>query len=148
MDKERLLQPEIQAFIKEHEGEDLRHLMLQKEKYAHLPLRDIIEQLSARKKAEKKLPSWYKTSGILYPSVVSIEQSSSEITAKYKASLFGGSSALDLTGGFGVDSYYLAQKFERFCYVEKNEALAQIARHNFACLKQRSEEHTSELQSR
>ena len=138
MDKERLLQPEIQAFIKEHEGEDLRHLMLQKEKYANLPLRDIIEHLSARKKVEKKLPTWFKTSDILYPSAVSIEQSSSEITAKYKASLFGGTSALDLTGGFGVDSYCLAQKFKQFCYVEKNENLAEIARHNFACLKQQN----------
>jgi len=136
MDKKRLLQPEVQAFIKEYEGEDLRHLMLQKDKYAHLPIRDIIEQLSGRKKALKKLPTWYNTAGILYPSAVSIEQSSSEITAKYKAGLFSGNSALDLTGGFGVDSFYLAQKFTRLCYVEKNEELAQIAQHNFNCLQQ------------
>ncbi len=57
MDKIRLLEPQIQSFIKEHEDDDLRHLMLQKEKYAHLPLRDIIEQLGARRKAEKKLPT-------------------------------------------------------------------------------------------
>ena len=136
MDKKRLLQAEIQAFIKEHEGEDLRHLMLQKEKYAHLPIRDIIEQLSGRKKAAKKLPTWYNTTGILYPAAVSIEQSSSEITAKYKAELFSGNSALDLTGGFGIDSFYLAQKFTRLCYVEKNEELAQIAQHNFIFLQQ------------
>lgn len=138
MDKKRLLEDKIQSFIKEHEGDDLHHLMLQKEKYAHLPLRDIVEQISARIKAEKKLPTWYKTSGILYPSNVSIEQSSSEITAKYKASLFWGNSAVDLTGGFGVDTYYLAKKFEYFCYVEKNEGLAQITRHNFTCLQQQN----------
>jgi hypothetical protein len=138
MDKKRLLQPEIQSFIKEHEREDLHHLMLQKEKYAHLPLRDIIEQISGRKKAKKKLPTWYKTANILYPSPVSIEQSSSEITAKYKASLFSGISALDLTGGFGVDSFYLAQKFGKLSYVEKNVDLAQIAQHNFSCLQQQN----------
>ena len=131
MDKKRLLEAEIQSFIKEHEGDDLHHLMLQKEKYAHLPLRDIVEQISARRKAEKKLPTWYNSSGILYPPVVSIEQSSSEITAKYKAKLFSGKSGLDLTGGFGVDSYYLAKKFDEFFYVEKNKELAQIAQHNF-----------------
>ena len=136
MDKKRLLEDEIRSFIKEHEGDDLRQLMLQKDKYAHLPLRDIIEEIIARRKAEKKIPAWYKTAGILYPPGVSIEQSSSEITAQYKASLFSGNSALDLTGGFGVDSYYLAKKFDKFCYVEKNKGLAQIAQHNFTCLRQ------------
>ena len=136
MDKEKLLRPEIQSFIKEHEGDDLRQLMLQKEKYVHLPLPEIIEQIGGRKKATKKLPSWYKTKNILYPSAVSVEQSSSEITACYKAGLFSGGSAADLTGGFGVDSYYLAQKFDSFNYVEKNERLAKITTHNFACLQQ------------
>lgn len=136
MDKKRLLEPEIQSFIKEHEDDDLRHLMLQKKKYAHLPLRDIIEQLSGRRKAEKKLPIWYNTLGILYPPTVSIEQSSSEVTAKYKAALFSGNSALDLTGGFGVDSYYLAKRFDKINYIEKNNVLVQIAQHNFTCLQQ------------
>ena len=138
MDKKRLLEPEIRSFIREHEDDDLRHLMLQKEKYAHLPLRDIIEQLSARRKAKKKLPTWYNTSGILYSSTVSIEQSSSEVTAKYKAALFSGNSALDLTGGFGVDSYYLAKSFDNLIYVEKNNVLVQIAQHNFTCLQQQN----------
>jgi 16S rRNA G966 N2-methylase RsmD len=136
MDKEKLLQAEIQSFIQEHEGDDLHQLMLQKEKYSHLPLPDIIEQISGRKRAKKKLPSWYETKNILYPSAVSVEQSSSEITARYKAGLFSGSAAVDLTGGFGVDSFYLAQKFNSFNYVEKNEDLANIAQHNFTCLRQ------------
>ena len=136
MDKKRLLQPEIQSFMKAHEGDDLVHLMLQKDKYAELPLREIIEQLKSRKKAEKKLPTWYKTEGLLYPPTVSVEQASSEITARYKANLFSGNLALDLTGGFGVDSFYMAQKFDGLTYVEKNTALAQIAEHNFNRLQQ------------
>ena len=138
MDKKTLLQPEIQAFIKAHEEDDLRLLMLQKKKYQNLPLVDIVDQISARKKAKTKLPTWYKSKDILYPPLVSIEQSSSEVTAKYKASLFSGKSAVDLTGGFGVDSFFLAQNFSRFEYVEKNEILAQIAQHNFLCLKQQN----------
>jgi hypothetical protein len=138
MDKNILLQSKIQAFIREHEGDDLRHLMLQKEKYSSLPLAEIIDQISARKKAEGKLPTWYKTEGILFPSAVSVEQSSSEATAKYKAGLFSGKSAVDLTGGFGVDSYFLAQKFDRLCYVEKNKELSQIAQHNFSYLKKKN----------
>jgi len=138
MDKGILLQPKIQAFIREHERDDLRYLMLQKEKYSSLPLAEIIDQISARKKAERKLPTWYKTEGILFPKSVSVEQSSSEATAKYKVGLFSGKSAVDLTGGFGVDSYYLAKKFDRLYHVEKNKELAQIAQHNFSCLKQQN----------
>jgi PG_1098 ferredoxin-like domain/THUMP domain-like len=138
MDRERLLQPEIQSFIREHEGDDLRRLMLQKDKYAHLPLRDIIEQIGARKKGIKKLPLWYKTGGILFPLAISVEQSSSEVTARYKAGLFSGKLALDLTGGFGVDSFYLAGNFEQINYVEENKELAEIARHNFNCLGQQN----------
>jgi len=136
MDKKRLLQEEIQWFIQEHEDDDLQQLILQKEKFHHLPLLAIIEQIAGKKKAKKKLPTWYKTKDILYPAVISVEQSSSENTAKYKAALFSGRSAVDLTGGFGVDSYYLAQNFDSFSYVERNEQVANIARHNFTCLRQ------------
>jgi uncharacterized protein/THUMP domain-containing protein/putative methyltransferase len=143
MDKERLLQPEIRSFIRAHDGDDLHQLMLQREKYAHLPLQDIITQVAGRKKAEKKLPRWYNTPNILYPPAVSIEQSSSEITANYKAGLFSGKTAIDLTGGFGVDIFYLAQNFEEVTYVEKNKELAQIAQHNFTCLGQKNIKVTS-----
>jgi len=136
MDKKSLLQDEVQAFIKDHEGSDLPSLMLHRDKYAHLPLRQIIEQITSRQKAEKKLPLWYKTAGILYPPPLSIEQSSSEIAAKYKASLFSGKLALDLTGGFGVDSFYLAKEFDQLTYVEANANLAEVAQHNFMRLQQ------------
>jgi PG_1098 ferredoxin-like domain/THUMP domain-like len=138
MDRKELLRAEIQAFILKHAQSDLAALMLQKDKYPNLPLREIIEQINARRKAEKKLPTWYQTSGILYPPAVSIEQSSSEITARYKAQLFSGSKALDLTGGFGVDSYYLANRFEKLIYIEKNKDLAAIVRYNFVQLQQKN----------
>jgi uncharacterized protein/THUMP domain-containing protein/putative methyltransferase len=143
MDKKRLLQPEIQSFIRAHAGDDLRQLMLQREKYAHMPLQDIVEQIVGRIKAEKKLPRWYNTPGILYPPAISIEQSSSEITAAYKAGLFSGKTAIDLTGGFGVDSFYLAKNFEQVTYVEIDKKLAQIAQHNFTCLGQNNIKVTS-----
>ncbi len=135
MDK-RLLSPEAQAFIRQHEQDDVARLMLQKGNYPYLPLPEIVTQIKARQKAAGKLPSWYHMEGIIFPAPVAVEQASSEVAAKYKAGLYGGGRALDLTGGMGVDSYFLAQQFARLTYVEPNPALAEIARHNFAVLGQ------------
>ena len=133
MDKSLILSFEIQKFIKEHENSDLPRLIMQK-KFADWPIQAIAEQIKSRRKAKEKLPTWYKTEGVLYPPSVSIEQSSSEKTAKFKFRQYSGDSALDLTGGFGVDSYYLAKKFNTLTYVEENENLAAIAAHNYSAI--------------
>ena len=135
MDKSQLLHPDIQAFIRENENSDLPKLVMQKQ-HADLPIQEIAGQIKSRRKAKAKLPTWYQTAGILYPPSLSIEQSSSEITAQYKTQQLSGKSALDLTGGFGVDSYYLTQKFKSLTYVEENEDLVAIVEHNFGVLNQ------------
>ena len=135
MDKSQLLHPDIQAFIRENENSDLPKLIMQKQ-HAELPIQEIAEQIKSKRKAKVKLPTWYQTAGILYPPSLSIEQSSSEITAQYKIQQLSGKSALDLTGGFGVDSYYLTQKFKSLTYVEENEDLVAIVEHNFGVLNQ------------
>ncbi len=38
----------------------------------------------------------------------------------------------DLTGGYGVDTYFLSELFDHTDYVEQNEELCRIAAHNFA----------------
>jgi 16S rRNA G966 N2-methylase RsmD len=65
---------------------------------------------------------------------LSLEQSSSELTGRYKASLIQGKLLIDLTGGFGIDSFYFAQQFEQVHYVEQNPELTAIAAHNAAVL--------------
>ena len=135
MDKSQLLHPEIQAFIRDNENADLPKMIMQK-KHADLPIQEIAEQIKSRRKAKEKLPTWYKTKGVLYPPSVSIEQSSSEITAEYKTRLLSGKSALDLTGGFGVDSYYLSKKYDSLTYVEESEDLVSLVRHNYSVFKQ------------
>jgi len=37
----------------------------------------------------------------------------------------------DLTGGYGVDTYFLSEQFKQTDYVEQNEELCRIAAHNF-----------------
>ena len=101
-----------------------------------LPIRDIALQIKSRKKAKNKLKSWYHTENILFPAPMSVEQSSSEITAQYKATILNGKSITDLTGGFGVDTYYFSKAFFSCNYVESNHELAEIVKHNLSVFKQ------------
>ena len=64
-----------------------------------------------------------------------MEQCSSEETAHYKASLVGGNQMVDLTGGFGVDTYFLSKSFRSAKYVEKDQRLSKQATHNFDQLR-------------
>ncbi|MDP5121392.1 MAG: class I SAM-dependent methyltransferase [Spirosomaceae bacterium] len=88
-------------------------------------------QLHFREKIAVKIPIWSKAKTLVSPASLSIEQSSSEITAAYKASLIPGATCLDLTGGMGVDSFFFSKVFETVTYVEQNVELCEIARHNF-----------------
>jgi len=130
----KLLPAEVVAFIKEHEHSDLNRLLLNKHKYPHIPIDLVVNQIKARTKAKYKLPLWYKTEGVIFPPLLSMEQCSSEQTALFKASLIKGTLAIDLTGGAGVDSFYLSKQFEKVLYVEQNKELAQLTKHNFKVL--------------
>lgn len=94
-------------------------------------MKEVVAQIAVAAKAKDKLPTWYETPGIYYPSKLSVEQTSSEITARYKASLIGGESLIDLTGGFGVDAYFFAQQVARVIHCEIQPDLSAIALHNF-----------------
>ncbi len=96
----------------------------------------ILHQLFARQNAKQKCPFLYANENIVYPVSLSIEQSSSERTAAFKASLFQGETFIDLSGGFGVDAYFFAKQFHTGIVVERNTALAQIVSHNFCLLNQ------------
>ncbi len=98
--------------------------------------KELANQIAARKKASKKLPHWFHTDLIYYPSLLSIEQCSSEITAAYKASLVNGENLIDLTGGFGVDSYYFSKRLSAVTHCEISQELAEIASYNSIPLKQ------------
>lgn len=99
-----------------------------------------LRQISGMQAARKKLPSWAKTDGIIYPAKVSLEQCSSEQTAFYKQRLVerllpGKRQRMaDLTGGFGIDFSFLAKLFDEADYVERDERLCEIARHNLPLL--------------
>lgn len=130
-----LLAPEVQQFIRDHEGDDPRTLSLKHKTILGVPTSLIASQILARAKAKSKIRLYYNTPGIVFPPGINLEQSSSEQTALFKTEIIQkGDSAVDLTGGFGVDSYFLSRIFNQFAYVEMNDDLLKIARHNHLTL--------------
>ena len=128
------LSPETIHFIEENVHADVRSLALQAKKYPQVDMAMAVVQIAGRQIAEAKVPSWYRVDGLLYPKHLSMEQCSSEATARYKAGLVEGASFADLTGGFGIDCSFLSRKFKQADYVERQAELCELAKHNFPLL--------------
>ena len=128
-------------FIKNNKTKSLPEIALALSKYPKLDKNFIINQINGLQKAQKKLPEFYENSEIVYPATISIEQCSSEQTALFKSDTLrhsvpiaigkAESSLIDLTGGFGVDSYYFSQQFKEVTYLEPNVDLFNIVQQNF-----------------
>jgi len=123
----------VQAFIQNFEGE-VSKLAFAGSPFENISVQELIQQIDSRKKVEKKLPHWVKTPNIMFPPKLNLEQTSSEITAKYKASLVKGETLADITGGFGIDSYFFSEKIDTVHHFEINPTLSEIAAHNFKVL--------------
>ncbi|WOD43513.1 THUMP-like domain-containing protein [Hwangdonia lutea] len=133
-----ILNTEIQEFINENLQADVSKLLLKGTAFDAVETKDIIEQIEAKKRSEKKLPTWFNTTNIYYPNKLNIEQTSSEITANYKSKLIKGESIIDLTGGFGVDCYYFSKHFKTVVLCEINDQLSEIVKHNYTQLHARN----------
>ena len=135
-------------FISQHANDNIRTLALAAHGKPDIDLPFALDQIAGRQSARKKLPSWHVIEGIIFPPHLSMEQCSSEATALYKQSLLerlvcqdgGISSFADLTGGFGVDFSFLASRFGKAIYVERQQRLCDIATHNFKLLGLRQAE--------
>ena len=125
---------ETLRFIEENARADVRSLALQAKKYPQVDMAMAVVQIAGRQIAVAKVPSWYRTEGLLYPKHLSMEQCSSEATAIYKAGLVEGDTFADLTGGFGIDCSFLSRKFKQADYVERQSELCELAEHNFPLL--------------
>ena len=121
-------------FIESHLKDDVRQLALQKFP-DDVDKMLVLNQIEARQLLSKKVPYWASNPDLLFPRHLSIEQCSSELTAKYKASIIeGGDVFVDLTGGLGIDSYFLSEQFKTSYYVENQKELCDLAEHNFTVL--------------
>ncbi|SDI46992.1 THUMP-like domain-containing protein [Winogradskyella thalassocola] len=129
-----LLNIEIQDFINDNINSDTSALLLKGIPFESVDSKLIIEQIEAKKRCQKKLPTWFATQNIYYPNRLNIEQTSSEITAEFKASLVSGNSLIDLTGGFGVDAYYFSKQVNHVTHCEINAELSKLVKHNIEAL--------------
>ena len=151
-------------FIRRHAEEDVRQLALKGGQHPGVDMPLALQQIAGRQTARQKLPSWAAVDALSYPPHLSMEQCSSEQTARYKAQLAARlcadfsketrrhdpnkahlphekeSSLVDLTGGFGVDFSFMACQFKRCIYVERQQALCELAQHNFTLLGLRQSE--------
>ncbi|MCX2584102.1 class I SAM-dependent methyltransferase [Pedobacter sp. MR22-3] len=132
---DQLLTKAVQEYINANLHADVNKIALAKSKFPGVSSAELAGQILSKKKSEKKLPSWFHTSGIYYPPALSIEQTSSEITASYKSKLAAGRSLIDLTGGFGVDAHYFAKQLDTVTHCEINTELSGIAAYNSRVLK-------------
>lgn len=123
-----------QQFITNNLSTDIVSVLLKKPLFDKVSNKELAEQIEAKKKCKKKLPTWFNTSRIYYPKKINIEQTSSETTALYKSQIVSGKSLADLTGGLGIDSYFFSLKIDTVYYNEIDSNLSEIAAHNFKIL--------------
>ena len=121
-------------------------LALQRKRYAHLSdeeWRWMLQQVEGRQRTCDKLPTFAEIDDWWYPVRLSCEQCSSEITARYKASLLPKTpfTLIDLTGGYGVDTFFMSERATQAHYVERNEELCRIASHNFGLTRPQLQIH-------
>ena len=122
-------------YIRQHLDDDIRQLALRGTKDPEVDLAFALQQIDGHKRAKEKLPSWAAIEGLVYPPHLSMEQCSSERTARYKAEVAGsGELFVDLTAGFGVDASFIAQGFQRAVCVELQPELCAISSANFKLL--------------
>jgi len=130
-----ILHTEVQDFINENLSRDLSKLIFKGSPFHGITIQEIAAQIESKKKAQTKLPTWFKKPFIYYPNKLNLEQTSSEITSNYKSQLVSGNHLIDLTGGFGVDTYYFSKKIKKVTHCEINNDLSEIVEHNYKILE-------------
>ncbi len=125
---------ETQLFIKQNIDKDINTILLSKSIPENIDVKFAAQQIEARQKAKIKLPSLYLNNAFIFPSKLSMEQCSSEITAKYKSQFVKDKSVIDITGGLGIDAVFMSETASEFTYIEENKELFEIAESNFELL--------------
>lgn len=128
---------QIRSIIEKYRNAPVSEVVLALQKLPSEERTFIAEQINGYQKSKNKIPSFCKNNDIVFPPKLNLEQSSSELTALWKAHniIRKAKTILDITGGFGIDAWAFSRVSEQVAYVEQNESLANIAKHNFRVLK-------------
>ena len=133
-----MMNESTRIFIDRYQNEDVHTLSLLSDKYPQVDMSLAIRQITGKQKTKHKIPTYFACDNLLYPVKLSLEQSSSEITAIHKSARIEGKTLIDMTGGFGVDSFFFSSKFDKVIYVERQKELCELARHNFDVLNRKN----------
>ena len=125
---------EVLTYFDSHLDSDLSTLALKPSPFSNFDRRELMTQLQGLQIAKKKFPFFTHYPQLKYPPKISLEQSSSEACARFKEVLTSGEKIVDLTGGFGVDTFWMGKEFESIYYVEPQEHLQSLAKRNFPLL--------------
>lgn len=125
-------------FIKDHCQDDANALRLKfsgKSQRMDFPIEFALLQIEARKKAQKKIPTFLENPLFIFPDKLSAEQASNEIVARFHASILEpGSSVLDLTAGLGIDDLTFAKNGHLVVSCEIDKVKSNILEHNAGIL--------------
>ena len=141
----------LATLLREHLHDDVQQLALQRNRFPQLSdadFRFLLQQIEGRQRTKDKLPTLAQLDDWWFPVRLSCEQCSSEATARYKAELVGMCHRLiDLTAGYGIDTFHLAEGMSEAHYVERNAELCAIAQHNFQLYRPHIQVHNTTAES-
>ena len=141
----------LATLLREHLHDDVQQLALQRNRFPQLSdadFRFLLQQIEGRQRTKDKLPTLTQLDDWWFPVRLSCEQCSSEATARYKAELVGMCHRLiDLTAGYGIDTFHLAEGMSEAHYVERNAELCAIAQHNFQLYRPHIPVHNTTAES-
>ena len=127
-------------FVNAHKDEDTARLLLSAARYPSIDMPAAVQQIEGLRTAREKWPGLLACEEFFYPPRLNREQSSSEATARYKASIISSddchlSTIADLTGGMGVDTLAFAKVAQHVDYVERDPQLCALMEHNLRALR-------------
>ena len=144
----------LSALIQQHLHDDVQQLALQRNRFPHLSdadFRFLLQQVEGYQRTCDKLPTLSALPDWWFPVRLSCEQCSSEATARYKAEIVQSldlkpstlDTLIDLTAGYGIDTFHLAAYTHEAHYIERNAELCAIAAHNFALYRPHIQVHNT-----
>src|SRR5690606_7070119 len=77
----------VRKYLIEHEHSTVQDVVLKNKEILGIPTPQLFDQIAVRRKAREKLPLYYNTPGVIYPPPENFEQSSSEVTARFKSEI-------------------------------------------------------------
>ena len=140
--------PDLSSLLSQHQHDDVQQLALQRNRFPQLSdadFRFFLQQVKGKQRTRDKLPTLNHLPDWWFPVRLSCEQCSSEATAGYKAKIYPSDyhTLIDLTAGYGVDTFFMSENAREAHYVERNAELCAIAEHNFSLYRPKIQVHNT-----